>query len=224
MSPPVPVAGAGLRAFFVKCTIFVIAILALAGCQFFRRFPAITSAGVTVQGPQDAGRPATLNTSQAGESVALPAGSRITVTQTEALPPILGTKDAKAVPAMPATTVTEIVPGGPTEWRKTESTVNADTGTVDTSIAARKIDAAESRPLLYAALTAAIGAGFFVWAKYPTPALACGAASAVFFMAWKVSGLPEWFWAVGLLAAGVGCALYLGHERGEKTAQNVDLK
>ncbi len=196
-------------------TLLIALCLLLAGCH---NAPAITAAGVTVTAPKDAGKPATLATSNASEVLPLPTGTRIVVTETEATKPILSPTGAVTAPAQPAVKVTEIVPGGPTEWRKTEATVAADTGVVDTTIATRKIDAAESRPLLYAALAAAAAAGFFVWAHYPTPAMACAVAAIVFFMAWKVSGLPSWFWAVGLLAAGVGAALYLGHERGEKHA------
>ena len=186
--------------------------LTLSGCArlAFWRTPSIKAGNVAVMGVQDAGKPATLATTESGESVPLPVGSKITITKTEA---VAATKEAKAEPAKE---VTEILPSEPTTWTKKATTVNADTGTVDISIATKRIDAQEARPLLYAALAAAIAAGFFVYMAYPTPALACGIASAVFFMAWKVSGLPDWFWAVGLLACGVGVAMYLGHERGEQ--------
>lgn len=186
----------------------IIACLLLPGCSLFNRGGAIKGNGVTVQGIPDAGKPATLVTTDAGEAVALPAGSTVTITKTEAAP---ATKDT---PAKPATEVTAITPSGPTVWHKTEKTVNADTGTVDTSIAAKKIDASESRPLLYSAIVAALAAGFFVWASYPTPAIACGVASAVFFMAWKLSDLPDWFYVLGAVAAAAGIAIYLGHKRG----------
>jgi hypothetical protein len=127
----------------------------------------------------------------------------------------------KETPAQPAREVTVIKPGAPTEYHKTESIVKADTGTVDTSIAEKKIEAGESRPLLYAALACLAGAGFFIWAKYPTPALCCGAAAIILFLAWKLAGLPEWFYVVGLLAAGAGVFLYIGHEKGEKTAKSA---
>lgn len=189
--------------------------LCMTGCAVFGKRPQIRAGDVSVTGLPDAGKPATLGTSQSGESLPLPAGSRIIETKTDAVPAKAATAESPAVPAQPARTVTEIIPGAATVLQRTESTVHADTGTVDTSIAAHKIDAAESRPLLYAAIVAAAAAGFFVWRAYPTPALACGIASAVFFLAWKVSGLPDWFWAIGLLAAGVAGALYIGHEKGE---------
>lgn len=166
---------------------------------------------------QDAGKPATLSTVKAGETAVIPAGSTIKVTETPAQPAKPANATESASPAIPAKRTVEIVPSAPMEWQRTEQTVNANTGTVDTSVAEKRIDAQESRPLLYASIAAAVAAALFIYLSYPTPAMACGIASVVFFMAWKVSGLPQWFWAVGLLACGVGGALYLGYERGEKT-------
>lgn len=180
----------------------VIALCLLSGCSLFNRGGKISTGGVTVTAQPDAGKPATLSTAEAGTSMAIPAGSTIKVTQTE------------ATPATPATTVTEIVPSAPTEIRHTEKKVNADSGTVDTSVALKKIEAAESRVLLYAALACVVAAGFFIWAQYPTPAMACGAGAVIFFLSWKASGLPDWFWACGAVAVCVGIAIYLGHKRG----------
>lgn len=180
----------------------VIALCLLSGCSLFNRGGKISTGGVTVTAQPDAGKPATLSTAEAGTSMAIPAGSTIKVTQTE------------ATPSAPATTVTEIVPSAPTEIRHTEKKVNADSGTVDTSVALKKIEAAESRVLLYAALACVVAAGFFIWAQYPTPAMACGAGAVIFFLSWKASGLPDWFWACGAVAVCVGIAIYLGHKRG----------
>ena len=183
----------------------------LCGCSVFKaKAPVIQAAGVTVQGPADAGKPATLETLNTGVTVPLPAGSKIVVTETEAIP---ATPEA---PAKPAVTVTEITPGGVTEIRKTEASVKADTGTVDTSVAKAKIQAEESRVLLYAALGAAALAALFVWLQYPTPALISGAAAVVFFLAWRVSGLPSWFWGLGVAVIALAGGLYFGFERAEK--------
>lgn len=188
--------------------IIIIACLMLPGCALFNRGGAIKSGGVTVQAQPDAGKPATLATAEAGTSMAIPAGSVVRVTQTEAQP---ATKDR---PATPSTTVTEIVPSAHTEIRHTEKTVKADSGTVDTSIAMKKIDAAESRVLLYAALACVVAAGFFIWAQYPTPAMACGAGAIIFFLSWKLSDLPEWFYVAGAVVVAAGVAIYFGHKRG----------
>lgn len=186
----------------MKLLLPVIALCLLTGCSLFNRGGKISTGGVTVTAQPDAGKPATLSTAEAGTTMAIPAGSTIKVTQTE------------ATPASPATTVTEIVPSAPTEIRHTEKKVNADSGTVDTSVALKKIEAAESRVLLYAALACVVAAGFFIWAQYPTPAMACGAGAVIFFLSWKASGLPDWFWACGAVAVCVGIAIYLGHKRG----------
>lgn len=199
-----------------RCSLILLPLL-LAGCSVFQPKPRIRSEGTTVVGVQDAGKPATLSTVKAGETAVIPAGSTIKVTETPAQPAKPANATEAASPAIPAKRTVEIVPSAPMEWQRTEQTVNANTGTVDTSVAEKRIDAQESRPLLYASIAAAIAAALFVYLSYPTPAMACGIASVVFFMAWKVSGLPQWFWAVGLLACGVGGALYLGYERGEKT-------
>jgi hypothetical protein len=182
----------------------------LTGCWGVGR---IKAPGVSVQGVKDAGSPAILATSQAGEAVALPDGSRVIKTKTEAIP---ATKDA---PAQPAKEVTEIIPAGPTVYTSTEKTVSASTGTIDTSIAARRIDAAENRILLYGALLMLVAAGVFFWLHYPSPALLCAAAAGVLFLCWKVANLPPWFWGIAVLAGAGAVGLYFGHERGEKNKQ-----
>lgn len=189
--------------------------LALTGCSWL---PAKIHVGdATVSAPKDAGTPAVLETRAAGETLALPAGSVVTVTKTEPVAAIPATPNAPAVAAQPAKEVTEVKLTAPTVWQKTANTVSASTGTVDQTIAAKRIDAEESRPLLYAALASLVAAGFFVWRAYPTPALICAGAAAVFFIAWKVSGVPDWLWAVGGIALAGAGALYLGHERGLKS-------
>lgn len=195
----------------------VLGILALTGCSLPNR-GAIKAGGVSVMSPMEAGSPATLAKTDAGTTIALPAGSSVIVTKTAPVAAIAATKDAPAVKAEPAKEVTEIKPNGATEYHHAESTVKAETGTVDTSIRKHKIDAAESRILLYAAIAASIGAGLFVYIKYPTPAICCGVASIVFFLAWKLSDLPDWFYVIGVIAAAGGFFLWRGHEKGEAHA------
>ncbi len=190
-------------------TALTVLCLCLTGCGAFG-VGRIKAGPVTVQGVKDAGKAASLSTSSAGAVIALPEGSRLVKTEYSALPA------TEKAPAQPAKIVTEIIPGGPTEYHETKATVQADTGTVDTSIAKKRIDSEESRPLLYGALACLAGAGFFIWAKYPTPAMCCGAGAVILFIAWKVSGVPDWLYVVGLIAAAAGVFLYFGHERGEK--------
>jgi hypothetical protein len=191
----------------------VLSLLGLTGCSLLNR-GAIKAGGVSVTGPKDAGTPTTLNTATQKGSIRIPANSRIIRREVAAQPAVPATKESPAIPAKPALVETEVFPSADTEWNESQSTVAANSGTVDTSIASKRIDAEESRPLLYAAIAAALAAGFFVYRAYPTPALCCGAASVVFFMAWRMSGLPSWFWALGLAAIAGGAFLYLGHEKG----------
>lgn len=196
-------------------------ILLFCGCSVFQPVPKIKADGASVIGPKDAGKPATLNTVDAGEVAVIPAGSTIKVTETPAQPAKPATATEPASPAVPAQRVTEIKPSEPMKWERTEKVINANTGTVDTSIAEKRIDAEESRPLVYASIVAALASGVFIYLSYPTPAFMCGLSAVVFFAAWKISGLPSWYWGVGVTALGVAAALYLGHERGEKSAKST---
>lgn len=192
----------------------VLSLLLLAGC-FHQRGSIQTPQG-TVVGLTDAGKPATMATETKGESLPIAAGSRLVVTKSEALPAIPATKDTAAIPAQPAKEVTELLLSKDTVWAKTANSVKADTGTVDTSIRQHEIDVSAAQPLLYAALLSMIGVGVGIWLKYPTVSYICGASSVVFFLAWKVSGMPPWFYAVGIAGLVGAGALWLGHRRGEK--------
>ncbi len=196
--------------------IFIVLVLSLTGCSYFQKHGAIKSGDVSVVGVPDAGKSATLNTSQAGSVLPLPEGTTFTMTKFEAIPATLG---PNGHPAIPARTVTEITLTKPTELRTTESHVQADTGTIDTSVAQHKQDLAASAPLLYAAILAGVAAVFFLYRAYPTPAAICGGASIVFMVAWKVAGAPVWLWVVGAIALAGAAFLYIGHERGLSTPQ-----
>jgi hypothetical protein len=180
--------------------LFCLLCLAFAGCRTAGR---IKSKLATVTAVPDAGKPATLHSDVIIASLPIPAGSNVTVTKTE------------ATPTEPAKEVTRVEVSEATEWKKTETKVQADTGTVDTSVAKHRIDAAETRYLLFASMGAAILAGLFIYIKYPTPALMCGAASVIFFLAWKLADLPSWFWVVGVSAISGGVLLWRGYERRE---------
>ena len=196
----------------MKAALAVALCLCLMGCGLI---PArIKAPGVSVQGVRDAGKPATLVTSDSGESVALPEGSRVTVTKVEAMPAKPATATEAAQPAQPAKTITEIQPSGPTIWQKTETKVNADTGTVDTSIAQHRIDVAERRWLLWAAIGCGI-AGIVIRSMIPAyPSLSNGLliAAALAGASWKLADIPSWIW---LVALGVFGALAAGYKRAE---------
>ncbi len=167
----------------------------------------------SVVGVPDAGKAASLATDAKWEEMTLPKGSSLTLTKFGA---VAATPDK---PAQPAREVTEVKLSEPTAWKKTENVFQADTGTVDTSIAKHRIDVASSAPLLYGALAAALAAGVFLWMKYPTPAFICAGAAVVLFIAWKVAEAPAWLWAIGLAGIAAAVFLYLGHERGELHAK-----
>jgi hypothetical protein len=170
--------------------------------------PTITVGNARVLGPKEAGKPATLETSKAGESVTVPKGSKIVVTETAALPA------TEKAPAKPAVKVTEIVPSAPMVWEKQAEAVTANTGTVDTSIAKARIEVEERRPLLYVA----IGLGVLgvvlrvVLKEWPSLGNGCLLGAVLAGVAWKVSAVPPW--VVGVVVVAFG-AIALGYKRAE---------
>ncbi len=201
-------------------TLPIILVLIFSGCALTRG--RITSGGLTVTSPKD-GNSASIDKADIKQSVGIPAGSVVKITKWEPVAWHPATADQPEVKAQPGREVTEVELSRDTQWRKDETKIVADTGTVDTSIAKHRIDAAENRYLLFAAIGAAVAGGFFLYIKYPTPALMCGGASIVFFLAWKLADLPDWFWAVGMLAIGGGVFLWLGHKRGENDGVKAAL-
>ncbi len=190
-------------------------VLLLSGCSLMPSRIKVGDSVVTP--PKDNGTAATLSTFNAGQALKLAAGSRLVMTKFHSVAGIPETKDQPAVAPQPEKEVTEIYPSADTEWHKTEATVAANSGTVDTSIRTHEIDVAASKPLLYAAILSAALGVFFIYRAYPTPAIGCFIAAVVFFAAFKVSGLPSWFWGLGLVGIAGGAALYFGHERGLAT-------
>lgn len=206
-------------------TRFVVLTLCFAftmmGCRSFTR-GVIKADGVTVKGVLDAGKPATLASDVKWEGMTLPKGSSLTLTKFGAS---VGTPDTKAEPAKE---VTEVHLAEATEWKRTENVINADTGTVDTSIAKHRIDAEENRFLLWASLGALVASGVFLYLKYPTPGFICAGAAVVLFAAWKLAGLPPWFHVIGISALVGAVMLWRGHARGEadgiKAAMSGDVE
>lgn len=179
--------------------------LLLGGCA---GVGAIRLPGIAVKAPPMAGKPATIAKSDSGVTVPLPEGSRLVKTE---FGPVAATEKT---PARPAKTVTEIIPGAPTEYHETKATVDASSGTVDTSVAKHQIDAAERRWLLLAAIGCGI-LGLVAKSMLPAwPSLSNGLliASPCAFAAWKFAEVPPWLWAcvvVGVLL------LIAGYKRAE---------
>jgi len=189
----------------MRTATLILSLLA-AGCSWMP--PKIKLGNDTVTGIREAGKPASLAKSEAGATVALPAGSSVVITKEEGVP---ATKESPAIPAKETTTIT---PAGPTEYHKTESKVSAQTGVVDTSVATHRIDVAERRWLLWAAIACGIGGVVIrsmlpAWAGLSNGLLMGGALA---FAAWKFAEVPAWIWAAVLVVMG---ALALGYKRAE---------
>lgn len=185
-----------------KGLVSILICLVCSGCSLLQRTGLIKSKGVSVAAVADAGKPATLNTSDGHESVPIPKDTTVTITEHE------------ATPTAPAYKVTELHFNSPTEWQKFNTTVAANTGTVDTSVAEKKIEVQAAQPLLYAAILGVLGAIIFVYLHYPTPAMLCGASAGLFFLAWRLSDLPSWVWALAAAAIATGVGMYFAHSRG----------
>jgi hypothetical protein len=190
-----------------------------SGCTLFKKRGSIQTPAATVVGVADAGKPASLASSEKRATLPIPAGSSVLVTKTEAVRAIPATEAAPGVQAQPAREVIEIKPSRDTQLVVNETKVDANTGTVDTTVAAHRIDTESSQPLLYCAIGAiALAIAFEVWLHYRTPAICSAGAAVIFFAMWKSSSLPPWFWAVAVASLFLGAGIYFGHERGEKTA------
>lgn len=187
----------------------VLFCLLFAGCAF-QRGRIITPQG-TVVGVKDAGKPAQIATVDDRGTLEIPAGTKMTVTKTEAVP-----ATAQA-PAKPAQEVTSYDFSQPTRFEQVKVAVNADTGTVDTSIAKHRIDVEENRWLLWASLACIPLAALFFYLHYPTPAFYAIASAVVFFVAWQIAGLPEWIKFLGFGGIIAGVVMWRAHERGLRT-------
>jgi uncharacterized membrane protein AbrB (regulator of aidB expression) len=142
----------------------------------------------------------------------------VVVTKIEAMQFIPATVGRPEQAAQPAKEITEVVLAASSVWTKTDETVKAQTGTVDNSVAIRRVEAEESRILLYVAMACMVMAGVFFWLHFPSPAMLCVGSAVVLFLAWKVSNLPPWFYAIAVAAVAIGAGLYFGYTRGEKDA------
>ncbi len=190
---------------------FLASALIFTGCA---HLPKVSLPGVSAQGPANNGTPATVGKSDSGVSVALPAGSRLVKREIKGLGYRPATNDAPAQAATPDETITEIIPGGATEYHETKQSVNASSGTIDTSVANHKIDVEERRWLLWAAIGCGI-AGLVVKSMLPAwPSLSNGLliASPCAFAAWKFAEVPAWLWGAVIV---VVLLLVAGYKRAE---------
>jgi len=185
------------------CIRWLLLVLFISGCS---SIPTIRFGKAVVEAPKDAGTPATLKSGEVKTGFRIPAKSRMTVAKTEAIPATAET------PARPAMEVTTFDFSEPTEFEQTASTMAASTGTVDTSVAKKRIDVESRAPILYAAIASLAAAVLCVVMKWPGVGIICGIASGVFFAAWKLADIP---WQAGLAVLAVAGALYVGYKRRE---------
>lgn len=194
----------------------------LGGCKMFTKQPNIRSGSVLVTAPLDAGKPASLAESTDTASLPLPAGSRLTLTKVEATKAIPATDTSPAIPYAPAKEITEVQLSGDTEYRRTAKAIDAQTGTVDTSIAKHRIDVASRQWLLWAAIACGVG-GLVIRSTMPAwPSLSNGLlmGAVAAGLAWKMAEVPAWLWLCILGFAGV---LVLGYKRREKDEKEEKL-
>jgi hypothetical protein len=176
--------------------------------------PKVSLPGITAQGPKDNGTPVTVGKSDSGVSLVLPAGSKVVKREIKGLGYRPATKDTPAQQQTPDETITEIIPGGPTEYHETKQSVNASSGTVDTSVANHKIDVEDRSKLLWVAIGCGI-AGLVVKSMLPAwPSLSNGLliASPCAFAAWKFAEVPAWLWGAVIV---VVLLLVAGYKRAE---------
>lgn len=192
----------------MKDACFLLAVLCLSGCARFGFGPRISTPSANVHAPADTGKPATVNDSHTTETTTVPPGSKITVTEKAAVPA------TDKQPEQPATKITEIVPSQPMQWQRTEATVQASTGTVDTSIAQKRLDNDERRWLLFAAIGCAAAAVVLhsIMPAWPGLWKGAGIGAAFALAAWKFAELPAWLW---LAAFAVFGAMAAGYKRAE---------
>lgn len=185
--------------------LLIIAALALAGCSLA---PGIKTPLGRVTAPKDAGTPAKLVSEGVTTTVPIPAETKVTVTETEAQPA------TATAPAVPALRVTEWSFTKPTVFEQVASKLDASTGTIDTSVAKHRIDAAQRIWFLWAGI-GGLFAGVVLRSALPAwPALSNGLmlAGGLSIGAWKLDEIPTWVIVTVLLVVG---ALALGYKRAE---------
>lgn len=179
-------------------------VLLLAACS---TLPRIRIGKAEVAAPKDAGTPATLKQGETKTGMAIPPKTKVSIVKTEAIPATAET------PARPATETLTFDFSQASEFIQTANTLAASTGTVDTSVAKKRIETESKAPLLWAGI-ACLGVGVVLFVlKWPGPALLCGIGSGAFFAAWKIADIPWW---AGLLAIGAAVFLVVGFLRKEK--------
>ncbi len=182
-------------------TVVALGAFTFSGCAMFR-VPRIKVPGIEVQAPKDAGKPASLNTSDAKETLTIPPGSRFILKQKEALP---ATSER---PAQPAESVVEIEPSAAMQWAKAVNSISADTGTVDTSVALARVKSDERKPLLYMAIIATLVGLGLMYFRFPSLAVMAFIGAGLFGLAWWFDRISGWTGGLCLCCALAGVVYY----------------
>lgn len=192
----------------MKLLAAIFAVLILAACS---TLPRIRIGKAEVQAPKDAGTPATMAQGEVRTGLAIPPNTKVSIVKVEAIPATADT------PARPATQTLTFDFSQASEFIETANTLAASTGTIDTTVAKKRIDTESKAPLLWAGI-ACLGVGVVLFVlKWPGPALLCGIGSGVFFAAWKIADIPWW---VGLLAVGAAVFLVVGYLKSQQDLNN----
>lgn len=179
-------------------------VLTLAACY---QTPRIRVGKAEVQAPKDAGTPATMAKGEVRTGLTIPPNTKVSIVKVEAIPATADT------PARPATQTLTFDFSQASEFIETANTLAASTGTIDTSVAKKRIDTESKAPLLWAGI-ACLGVGVVLFVlKWPGPALLCGIGSGIFFAAWKIADIPWW---AGLIAVGAAVFLIVGYIKSQQ--------
>jgi hypothetical protein len=171
----------------------------MSGCSIFP--PKVKLPGVgSVSAFKDAGTPATMAEGTDRTGMRIPANSKVTVEKREALP-------STGFVAPAATFYTFELPE-PTDFMSEVRRIQASTGTVDTSLASKRIDAEERRPLLYCAIAAVVAGLGFMYVRFQAIAVMSFMAAGAFFIAWRMAEISGWVGGLFLVAAVAGFAFY----------------
>lgn len=166
--------------------------------------PRIKHGDTTVHAPRDAGTPAVVDSGETKTAFDVPAETKLSTTVVEAVPATSST------PFVPSRTVTEWSFMRPTRFEQIAATLQASTGTVDTSIAKHRIDVGERRWLLFTAIGCGI-AGILARSLVPAwPSISNGLLGAAVLagLAWKFAEIPAWLFLVTIGLAGLVVAVY----------------
>jgi len=179
-------------------------VLFLAACS---PLPRIRIGKAEVQAPKDTGTPATMAKGEVRTGLAIPPNTKVSIVKVEAIPATADT------PARPATQTLTFDFSQASEFIETANTLAASTGTIDTTVAKKRIETESKAPLLWAGI-ACLGAGVVLFIfKWPGPALLCGIGSGTFFAAWKIADIPWW---AGLFAVGAAVFLIVGYIKSQR--------